>query len=37
MRLLVEDLAAEPATRRIDEVGISELERLCYVIVKHLA
>jgi DNA-binding GntR family transcriptional regulator len=37
MRLLLEDLAAARAARRIDEVGIRELERLCYVIVKHLA
>jgi hypothetical protein len=37
MRLLLEDLAAARAPRRIDEVRISGLERLCYVIVKHLA
>ena len=31
MRLLLEGLAAERAARRIDEAGISELERLCDV------
>ena len=31
MRLLLEGLAAKRAARRIDEVGISELERLCDV------